>query len=161
MGIEIVKANLGNAAHAAALFATLNAYASDAMGGGKPLPDFVRENLATELARRPTAHVFLAFDGAVPAGLATCIEGFSTFACKPLLNIHDLAVMPEYRGQGIARRLLARVEEEARALGCCKVTLEVLEGNAVARSLYRSCGFDGYELKPETGKAMFMQKVFA
>lgn len=161
MGIEIVKADLGKAAHAAALFAALNAYASDAMGGGKPLSDFVRENLAAELARRPTAHVFLAFDGRHPAGLATCIEGFSTFACKPLLNIHDLVVMPEYRGQGIARRLLARVEEEARALGCCKLTLEVLEGNVAARALYRACGFDGYELKPETGKAMLMQKVFA
>lgn len=161
MGIEIVKADLGNAAHAAALFETLNAYASDAMGGGKQLPDFVRDNLASELKKRPTAHVFLAFDGDLAAGLATCIEGFSTFACKPLLNIHDLAVMPQYRGRGVARNLLARVEEEARALGCCKVTLEVLEGNTVARSLYRSCGFDGYELKPETGKAMFMQKVFA
>ncbi|MBP0600113.1 GNAT family N-acetyltransferase [Herbaspirillum sp. LeCh32-8] len=161
MGIEIIKADLGNAAHAEALFETLNTYASDAMGGGKALPQFVRENLAAELRKRPTAHVFLAFDGAAPAGLATCIEGFSTFACKPLLNIHDLAVMPAYRGQGIARRLLARVEEEARALGCCKITLEVLEGNTVASALYRSCGFDGYELKPETGKAMFMHKVFA
>lgn len=161
MGIDIVKADLGNPAHAEALFETLNAYASDAMGGGTQLTDFVRANLAAELKKRPTAHVFLAFDGATPAGLATCIEGFSTFACKPLLNIHDLAVMPQYRGQGIARRLLARVEDEARALGCCKVTLEVLEGNAVARSLYRSCGFDGYELKPETGKAMFMHKPLA
>jgi GNAT superfamily N-acetyltransferase len=159
MGIDIVKADLGNAAHAAALFETLDAYASDAMGGGQRLPDFVRDNLAAELQKRPTAHVFLAFDGARAAGLATCIEGFSTFACKPLLNIHDLAVMPAYRGQGIARRLLARVEQEALALGCCKLTLEVLEGNAVARSLYRACGFDGYELKPETGKAMFMHKV--
>ncbi|WP_050467227.1 GNAT family N-acetyltransferase [Herbaspirillum chlorophenolicum] len=158
MQIDIIKADLDQPAHATALFEVLNAYASDAMGGGKPLPDFVRDNLATELKKRPTAHVFLAFDGERAAGLATCIEGFSTFACKPLLNIHDLAVMPQYRGQGIARRLIARVEDEARVLGCCKVTLEVLEGNAVARKLYRACGFEGYELNPETGKAMFMHK---
>ncbi|KAF1045328.1 MAG: Acetyltransferase YpeA [Herbaspirillum frisingense] len=161
MGIDIIKADLGNAAHAAALFETLNAYASDIMGGGKQLSDYVRDNLAAELKKRPTAHVFLAFDGDRPAGLATCIEGFSTFSCKPLLNIHDLAVMPAYRGQGIARSLIARVEEEARALDCCKMTLEVLEGNTVARSLYRSCGFEGYELKAETGKAMFMHKPLA
>lgn len=160
MQIEIIKADLGLPAHAAALFEVLNAYATDAMGGGEALSDFVRDNLAAELKKRPAAHVFLAFDGERAVGLATCIEGFSTFACKPLLNIHDLAVMPGYRGQGIARRLIARVEEQARALGCCKLTLEVLEGNTVARKLYRDCGFDGYELDPETGKAMFMQKVF-
>ncbi|MBV8626201.1 MAG: GNAT family N-acetyltransferase [Herbaspirillum sp.] len=159
MGVSIVKADLDNAAHAAALVETLNAYASDAMGGGQPLSDHVRQNLATELKKRPTAHVFLAFDGDTPAGLATCIEGFSTFSCKPLLNLHDLAVMPAYRGQGVARQLLAGVEQQARALGCCKLTLEVLEGNTVARSLYRASGFEGYELKAETGKAMFMQKL--
>jgi hypothetical protein len=106
------------------------------LGGGKQLSDYVRENLAAELKKRP-AHVFLAFDSETPAGLATCIEGFSTFACKPLLNLHDLAVMP---------RIAARAwpgccwqqSRKARKLGCCKLTLEVLEGNAVARSLYRS-----------------------
>ncbi len=161
MSVTVIKADLGNAAHAAALFETLNAYASDAMGGGKQLSDYVRENLAAELKKRPAAHVFLAFDGETPAGLATCIEGFSTFACKPLLNLHDLAVMPAYRGQGVAKLLLAAVEDQARQLGCCKLTLEVLEGNAVARSLYRACGFEGYELKAETGKAMFMHKPLA
>ncbi|MBG7618745.1 GNAT family N-acetyltransferase [Herbaspirillum sp. AP02] len=159
MAVSIVKADLDNAAHAAALFETLNAYASDAMGGGQALSDYVRQNLAAELKKRSTAHVFLAFDGNTPAGLATCIEGFSTFSCKPLLNLHDLAVMPAYRGQGVARQLLASVERQARALGCCKLTLEVLEGNTVARSLYRASGFAGYELKAETGKAMFMQKL--
>lgn len=50
----------------------------------------------------------------------------------------------------MAKLLLAAVEDQARQLGCCKLTLEVLEGNAVARSLYRACGFEGYELKAET-----------
>ena len=159
MAVSVVKADLDNAAHAAALFETLNAYACDAMGGGQALSDYVRQNLAAELKKRSTAHVFLAFDGDIPAGLATCIEGFSTFSCKPLLNLHDLAVMPAYRGRGVARQLLASVEQQARALGCCKLTLEVLEGNTVARSLYRASGFEGYELKAETGKAMFMQKL--
>lgn len=158
MGIEIITADLNNPAHALALVETLDAYASDVMGGGQALSQFVRDNLASELARRPGAHVLLAFDGPQVVGLATCMEGFSTFACKPLLNIHDLAVLPAYRGRGIGRALIARAEQEARRLGCCKLTLEVLEGNTVARKLYLSCGFDGYELQPETGKAMFMHK---
>ena len=64
------------------------------------------------------------------------MEGFSTFACKPLLNIHDFAVLRPYRGQGIGKLMLGRVKQLAKNLGCCKITLEVLEGNTVARHLY-------------------------
>ena len=139
----------------------LDAYASDLMGGGEGISAFVRANLVSELRKRPAVHVFLAFDGDRPAGFANCIEGFSSFACKPLLNIHDFAVAPAYRGRGIAKQLMQAVEARARELGCCKITLEVLEGNAVARSLYAACGFVGYELNPETGKAMFMHRLLA
>jgi ribosomal protein S18 acetylase RimI-like enzyme len=94
-------------------------------------------------------------------GLAICIEGFSTFACRPLLNIHDMVVVREYRGRGIAKRLLAKAEEIALNLGCCKLTLEVLEGNAAAQAAYRACGFEGYQLDPKMGRAMFWQKKLA
>ena len=94
----------------------------------------------------------------IPVGLVICIEGFSSFASKPLLNIHDIVVAKEYRGRGISRKLLAKAEEIATGLGCCKLTLEVLEGNKVAQAVYKSYGFEGYELDPKTGKAMFWQK---
>lgn len=136
----------------------LDAYASDIMGGGKALSPFVHANLIAELRKRPV-HVFLAFDGEQPAGFANCIEGFSSFACKPLLNIHDFAVAPAYRQRGVGKLLMQAVEHCARHLGCCKITLEVLEGNTAARSLYKACGFEGYELDPATGKAMFMHRV--
>jgi ribosomal protein S18 acetylase RimI-like enzyme len=74
------------------------------------------------------------------------------------LNIHDFMVAPAYRGRGLSRRLLGKVEETAIELGCSKLTLEVLEGNHVAQAAYRAFGFDGYELRPETGKALFWQK---
>ena len=93
-----------------------------------------------------------------PAGMAVCFEGFSTFACKPLLNIHDIIVIKEYRGRGISKRLLAKAEEIATGLGCCKLTLEVLEGNTIAQAAYKASGFAGYELDPRMGKAMFWQK---
>ncbi|MEX5689713.1 GNAT family N-acetyltransferase, partial [Pseudomonas silesiensis] len=51
------------------------------------------------------------------------------------------------------------VEEIARQRGCCKLTLEVLEGNEVAQGAYRKLGFDNYQLSPETGRAMFWQKA--
>ena len=61
-----------------------------------------------------------------PAGVAICFEGFSTFACKPLLNIHDFCVKAEFRRRGLAMAMLMHIEIFARSIGCCKLTLEVL-----------------------------------
>ncbi len=144
--------------HAQAIVQLMDEYARDPMGGGQGLSDFVKSQLPGELAQRSTAHVILAFVQDQPAGLVVCIEGFSTFACKPLLNIHDVIVSSAYRGQGLSKRMLKKAEEIAIALGCCKLTLEVLEGNTVAQAAYRSFGFTGYELDPKMGKALFWEK---
>lgn len=84
--IEIVQADLSLPAHAKALVQLMDAYALDEMGGGQGRPDYVKANLPSELAKRKSAYVILAFVDAEPAGLVVCLEGFSTFACKPLLN---------------------------------------------------------------------------
>jgi Acetyltransferases len=83
---------------------------------------------------------------------------FSTFACRPLVNIHDIAVLPAYRGRGVARRMIDCVEALARRRGACKLTLEVLEGNQRAARLYAACGFTAYQLDPAMGRANFLQK---
>lgn len=158
MSNTILRADLSQTAHAKATLQLLDTYARDIMGGGEALSAHTRDHLIDALRTRPGVHVFLAFDADKPTGLAICIEGFSTFACAPLLNIHDFAVAPAYRGRGIARGLMAAVEAHARQLGCCKITLEVLEGNTTARQLYESVGFAGYELDPAMGKAVFLQK---
>lgn len=158
MSIAITLADLSRHDHAAALVTLLDAYARDPMGGGGGLSEFSRANLVTSLRKRPGVQVFIAFADGAAVGLAICIEGFSTFACQPLLNIHDFAVLASHRGQGIARELLAAVEARALALGCCKITLEVLEGNQPARQLYAKSGFAGYALDPAMGQAIFLQK---
>lgn len=135
----------------------LDAYAVDLMGGGKPLTDSVKADLCPALAARPSIAVRLAFADGGPAGLCIANEGFSTFACRPLLNIHDIVVAPAFRGRGIARALLSEMRSVAAGRGCCKLTLEVLENNAVARRLYASCGFVSYELDPAAGKALFLE----
>ena len=56
-------------------------------------------------------------------------------------HIHDLAVAPEARRQGLGRRLLALVLDLAAAKGARVVHLEVRAGNAAARGLYRALGF--------------------
>lgn len=155
---EIVIADLNNPAHAQAIVSLLNEYAQHAMGGGVELSGFVKSNLVAELQKRPQMFAVLAFVEGEPAGLANCIEGFSSFACRPLINIHDIVVAAAFRGRRLSQKLLAKVEEVAKQRNCCKLTLEVLEGNTVAKNAYLSFGFAGYELRPETGKALFWQK---
>lgn len=159
--IEIVRADYSNAGHAAALVDMLDAYARDPAGGGKPLSAFARANLVAALAARPRAFSVLAFDATVPVGLVNCIEGFSTFACRALVNVHDLAVAASHRGQGIGEKMLALVEQIARERGACKLTLEVLSGNHAANRLYARTGFAGYQLDPGMGHAQFLQKWLA
>jgi GNAT superfamily N-acetyltransferase len=158
MNMRIVLADYANEKHAGDLVALLNHYAVDRMGGGEALDAQVQAQLASALAGLPHAFSLLCYVNDRPAGLANCFEGFSTFRCKPLINIHDLVVDREYRGLGISQRLLERVEEMAKEKGCCKITLEVLEGNETARNAYLKFGFAGYELDPVLGKALFWQK---
>ena len=155
---NIQIADFNNPAHASAVVYLLNEYAKDPMGGGEELSDFAKTNLVNEMAKRSGVYAILAFVNGNSAGLANCIEGFSTFACKPLLNIHDMVVLAEYRGQGISSQLLKKAEELATSLGCCKLTLEVLEGNKTAQAAYVANGFVGYQLVSEMGQAMFWQK---
>jgi ribosomal protein S18 acetylase RimI-like enzyme len=156
--ISVVRARYDEPAHAAALIDLLDHYARDPAGGGAPLSDFARGNLVASLAARPFIFSVLAFDGDTPVGLVNAIEGFSTFACKPLVNVHDVVIRDTHRGRGIAAQLFAEVEVIARERGACKLTLEVLSGNDAARTLYQKLGFDDYRLDPAMGEARFMQK---
>ncbi|QKG70863.1 GNAT family N-acetyltransferase [Erythrobacter mangrovi] len=142
----------------ATIVALLDAYARDPMGGGEPLPEHTRAGLVTGLAAAPGAFTLIARLDGEPVGLANCFTGFSTFAAAPLVNIHDMVVLPVHRGAGIGRALMQAVETETLKRGACKITLEVLSGNETAKGLYRSCGFDDYALDPEQGHALFWQK---
>jgi ribosomal protein S18 acetylase RimI-like enzyme len=145
MSVATRVADLSQPADQAALVALLDVYARDPMGMERPLPAEVRGALIARLREMPTTHAVLAAVGGAPAGLALCFLGFSSFRARPLLNIHDFVVHPDFRGQGVGRQLMAAVEAHARSLGCCKVTLEVRADNVTARRLYENCGFDAGE----------------
>lgn len=153
-----VRVDCANPVHAAALVMLLDAYARDPAGGGEGLSDFAKAHLVAAMAARPQMYSVLAFDGEQPVGLVNCIEGFSTFACRPLVNVHDVTVLASHRGRGIAERMLAEAEAIARERGAVKLTLEVLSGNHGAVRLYERIGFAGYQLDPAMGKAIFLQK---
>ncbi len=157
-GVEVVEADLTDPAQAGAFIALMDGFARDPMGGGKPLPETTREQLVDAILAREHVHVLLAYLDGRAVGFATCIEAFSSHAARSVLNVHDLMVEAGTRGTGVGRRLLEAVESLARRLGACKLTLEVLTGNARAQAVYRAFGFTGYSLDSELGHAVFIQK---
>jgi GNAT superfamily N-acetyltransferase len=131
------------------------------MGGGAPLPADVRTRLGPDLrerAARGAAAVLLARRDGEVVGVAVCFVGYSTFRARPLLNLHDLAVLPAERGAGVGLALLAGVAAKARALGCCKVTLEVREHNATARRLYARAGFADPSSADSRAPTLFLER---
>jgi ribosomal protein S18 acetylase RimI-like enzyme len=155
--IEIVRVDFSNARHRTDLPQLINAYAQDPMGNAQPLPPDVLARLPDELGARPHACSVLAYVDDEPAGFVNAFEGFSTFAARPLLNVHDVMVLSKFRGLGLSQRLLSEMAAIARERGCCKLTLEVLSGNAVAKAAYRRFGFSNYQLDPSAGIAEFWQ----
>ena len=139
--IVIREANLNDPRDARAVVEVLDSYASDPRGGSEPLAADVRSRLVPMLREHPTTLVLLAFDDEEAVGLAIGFWGMSSFRARPLLNIHDLAVRPGYRGKGVGRALLTAAEARARERDCCKLTLEVQDDNAPARMLYDRFGF--------------------
>ncbi len=145
----------------AALLMLLDSYARDPIGGGQPLSADTRARLCDDLAAHPLAASFIAWAGDAadqPVGLVNTFEGYSTFKARPLLNVHDIAVLPDWRGRGVGQALLAACEQHARQRGCCKLTLEVLTGNTRALKSYTRFGFAPYTLDPADGQALMMQK---
>lgn len=69
------------------------------------------------------------------------------YACQTVLfenaEVDNVAVAENYRREGIARKLLEMLEEEAKARGATVMLLEVRVSNAAAMSLYLRLGYAG------------------
>ena len=102
------------------------------------------DEIAKQLAAFPTSFSVLAYaepDQTNVVGLINCFVGFSTFQMKPLVNVHDVIVTVDARGQGVAGAMLDEVSRIAKERGCCRLTLEVYADNARARRAYEKYGF--------------------
>jgi ribosomal protein S18 acetylase RimI-like enzyme len=157
--VEIIEADLHETENQQAVVRLLDAYSMDPMANGKPLSKAVRRALIPGLMAHPTTLIFLAFQQASAIGIAVCFFGFSTFAARRLINVHDLAVLAPYRGQSVGRQLLNTVEQKARQTGCCKLTLEVQEKNVIAMRLYESIGFRQLKYAKDAGGALYLAKT--
>jgi ribosomal protein S18 acetylase RimI-like enzyme len=69
---------------------------------------------------------------------------------EKVLYVYAIEIAPAHRGRGHGRETMLLFEKEARVRGLSGVSLTVLGGNEVARSLYRSLGY--------TERAVFMAK---
>jgi ribosomal protein S18 acetylase RimI-like enzyme len=117
------------------------------MGGGKPLSKPEQLRLIDGLSEHPKSIVLLARTEGIFTGLLTAFENLSTFTTKPMINIHDIIVLKEYRGKGVGRQLMNAILTEAENRKCSRITLEVRKDNIIAQSLYKSLEFD--EANPE------------
>jgi GNAT superfamily N-acetyltransferase len=155
---EIFEANLDLTIHSQAVLELLNAYAADPMGDGNPLSQEALKELIPGLQHHPTTIIFIAFHDNKAVGIVTCFKGFSTFQARPIINISDFYLHPDYRGLKIGQKLLAIVEKKAVELNCCKITLEVQENNLHAMQIYKAAGFDQDVHVQEAGRALLFSK---
>ncbi|MEY2342656.1 N-acetyltransferase family protein [Acidithiobacillus sp. IBUN Pt1247-S3] len=158
MDWKVLQVDFTSEDHRRALTGLLDGYARLPVGQGKSLGAERLAAIWRALGERSWVHAFLAFEHGEPVALAICLEGFSTFQCAPLLNIHDFYVADAYQGQGVGKRFLHAVADTAERLGFCKITLEVLESNLPAKALYRRLGFAPYH-NETAGNAEFWQKA--
>jgi GNAT superfamily N-acetyltransferase len=73
-------------------------------------------------------------------GFALYFFTFSTFLARPTLYLEDLFVLPEERGQGAGRALLAALARIAVRRGCGRLEWAVLDWNRPAIGFYRRLG---------------------
>ncbi|RMD62645.1 MAG: GNAT family N-acetyltransferase [Alphaproteobacteria bacterium] len=101
---------------------------------------------------QPRFECLLAEVDGVPAGFALFFPNYSTFEGRPGLYLEDIYVVPEARGSGVGRALMARLARIACERGWTRFDLSVLHWNP-ARAFYERLGFDhgadwlGYRLE--------------
>jgi len=156
--ITIVSIDFNHAKHEADLVELLDRYASGPSGRGYGLEPHVKQHIGPLLASQSHYRDWLAYRNEEALGLVNAFLGVSSFRAKLLLNIHDICVHPQAQHQGIGTALLEHVETAAISEGCCKITLEVLQGNQAAVGAYLKAGFKPYQLDPQMGQAMFFEK---
>lgn len=73
-------------------------------------------------------------------GFALYFHNFSTFLGRKGLYLEDLFVVPEHRGAGLGRALLARLAAIAVERGCGRFEWTVLDWNTPAIGFYEAMG---------------------
>ncbi len=97
----------------------------------------LRESL---FGTRRSAEVIIAYAEAEPVGFAVFFHNYSTFLARPGLYVEDLFILPQWRGRGLGRQLLAYTAKIAVKRGCGRLEWSVLDWNQPAIRFYRALG---------------------
>jgi GNAT superfamily N-acetyltransferase len=90
--------------------------------------------------RRPYFETLVCRRGGRAVGFALYFFTYSTFLARPSLYLEDLFVLPEERGNGAGKALLARLARIAVRRGCGRMEWTVLDWNRPAIGFYRRLG---------------------
>tara|TARA_R110002124_G_scaffold109676_26_gene263059 strand:- start:23158 stop:23676 length:519 start_codon:yes stop_codon:yes gene_type:complete len=108
---------------------------------GEPPPDLTIDGLAEVMfSSHPLVFGKIARIGDVPAGYALWTVGYTMQYGKPLLEVVDLYVRPDFRRNGLARALLRTMAGVAQERGYRFLTVKTYNGNAEANAFYPACG---------------------
>jgi GNAT superfamily N-acetyltransferase len=106
---------------------------------------------------QPSAEVVIAYAGDTPAGFALFFHNYSTFLGRPGIYLEDLFVVPEYRGHGFGKALIAHLAALAVERGCGRFEWSVLDWNEPAIGFYKKLGakqMDAWRIFRVTGDAL-------
>jgi GNAT superfamily N-acetyltransferase len=103
-----------------------------------------RQELLDFIASKTKTGIFLAEKDSQPAGFIWVsvrgqMEPWDLDA--PPAWIYDVRVSPEFRGQGLGKKLLQHAEEWAQGEGLSRIGLHVFGFNQIARRLYQSSNY--------------------
>lgn len=88
----------------------------------------------------PYFYVLIAELDNKPAGFAFYFYNYSTWLGKPTLFLEDLFVIPEFRKNGIGKKLLVELAKIAVEKNCGRFQWQVLDWNKPAIDFYESLG---------------------
>ena len=98
------------------------------------------ELLRRQLFERKNAEVLFVLEGEREVGFALFFHNFATFLGRSGLYLEDLFVLPEARGRGYGKALLARLAAIARERGCGRMEWSCLDWNQPSIDFYLSLG---------------------
>ena len=102
--------------------------------------DAVDPRVATEFLNDPRHHLVPAIDCGVVVGFASAVHYVHPDKRSPEMWINEVGVATTHRGQGVARAILQRLLDVARAIGCVEAWVLTDRTNEAAMRLYKSSG---------------------
>lgn len=73
--------------------------------------------------------------------------------------INYLAVLPDYRGNGYAQKIMIAIEQKLKTIGCPKINLQIRSNNETVIKFYESIGYFN-EHMTSMGKRLFDDPKF-